>query len=119
MKALVLFSALFGLTSHSMAFADTVLLQAGSSVTITPGTLPTVVSCAAGTSGPSVFQEFKCTLRWTSVFGDTRPAIVGVGASPDAARAQITTQCKTQSDPSIADKCVSEVAASDCQLVKF
>ena len=118
MKALVLFSALFGLTSHSTAFADTVLLQAGSSATITPGTLPTVVSCA-GSSGPSVFQEFKCTLHWTSVFGDTRPVIVAVGASPDAARAQITTQCKTQSDPSIADKCISEVAASDCQLVKF
>jgi len=117
--------ALLSVFLSSLAFADNVLLQAGSSATITPGMQATVVSCAAGVGGlgtstiPQPVQEVKCTLHWTSVFGDTRPVIIGVGATPDLARAQVEKRCKAQTDVAAADKCASEVSGSDCILVKY
>src|ERR1700745_446166 len=78
MKKLALFSIFFA----SIASADTVVLQGGSSMTITPGTQPTVISCAGSATAAVVTQEFRCTLKWTSVFGDTRPNVIGIGATP-------------------------------------
>ncbi len=109
-----LFSLIVLLSSSTALANGFIQLQSGSSATISPGET-TTVSCNGGGTIPTS-RYYKCTLTWTSTYGDPMPTLHGEGDSHAEAISYISAACRSQPGDGNAAKCAGLAGSATCTV---